>query len=136
MRNVGYKGRSFSLIKQTLRPKEKHGLYSLELYVAVTRYKQKIKFSESRLENEFLDRNEKIDFIKKSQLTGYFFALRIDSERIASAEIELLKFDVADVLRVNMQKAKKLEYDIENIAGLAEITDVTDEVLLRLDLKL
>ena len=34
-----------------------------------------------------------------------------------------------------MQKAKKLEYDIENIAGLAEVTDVTDEVLLRLDLK-
>ena len=131
-----YKGRSFSLIKQTLRPKEKHGLYSHELYVSVTQYKQKIKFSESRLENEFLDRNEKIDFIKKSQLTGYFFALRIDSERIASSEIELLKFDVADVLRVNMQKAKKLEYDIENIAGLAEITDVTDEVLLRLDLKL
>jgi len=111
-------------------------LYSHELYVSVTQYKQKIKFSESRLKNEFLDRNEKIDFIKKSQLTGYFFALRIDSERIASSEIELLKFDVADVLRVNMQKAKKLEYDIENIAGLAEITDVTDEVLLRLDLKL
>ena len=129
-------GRSFSLIKQTMRPKEQHGLHSHELYMMIGEYKKKTQFLDSKLVSDFIDRDERINFIKRSQQTGQFIAVRIDSERIASPEIELLKFDVADVLRVNMQKAKKLEYDIENIAGLAEITDVTDEVLLRLDLKL
>lgn len=131
-----YMGRSFSLIKQTMRPKEQHGLHSHELYMMIGEYKKKTQFLDSKLVSDFIDRDERINFIKRSQQTGQFIAVRIDSERIASPEIELLKFDVADVLRVNMQKAKKLEYDIENIAGLAEITDVTDEVLLRLDLKL
>jgi hypothetical protein len=130
-----YMGRSFSLIKQTMRPKEHHGLHSHELYMMLGEYKQKSQFLESKLVSDFVDRDDRISFIKRSQQTGQFIAVRIDSERIASSDIDLLKFDVADVLRVNMQKAKKLEYDIENIAGLAEVTDVTDEVLLRLDLK-
>ena len=101
----------------------------------IGQYKQKSKILDSKLVSDFIDRDERLSFIERSRQAGQFIAVRIDSERIASSDIELLKFDVADVLRVNMQKAKKLEYDIENTAGLAEITDVTEEVLLRLGLK-
>ena len=39
-----YMGRSFSLIKQTMRPKEHHGLHSHELYMMLGEYKQKSQF--------------------------------------------------------------------------------------------
>ncbi|KOO12404.1 hypothetical protein AKJ18_24120, partial [Vibrio xuii] len=73
-------------------------------------------------------------FIKKAQSMGEFYALRISSAPVFNAMTNLMQKDLEELSQISMPKARTLENEIMGIVGYGELIDITEEVLIRLEL--
>ena len=105
-----------------------------ELYISILKFGNRVKSIETRLLNEFESTQQRIEFIRNAQNMGEIFVLRIASAPIFDAFTTLLRQDLDELAQISMPNATALEKEITALAGYGEIVDVTDEVIMRLQL--
>ncbi|MGL4906284.1 MAG: hypothetical protein ACRC38_05980, partial [Plesiomonas sp.] len=83
---------------------------------------------------EFEDKNALIAFIRKAMQQGEFIALRFQLTRYKRNTLHpnLLR-DFEQLIRANLNQAKMLEQELLALTAMIELTDCTEEVLLRLE---
>ncbi|MFT5542386.1 MAG: hypothetical protein ACI97K_000388 [Glaciecola sp.] len=86
-------------------------------------------------ENELATHRSKMQFIKAALAKGQFYAFSVHISNIARPDTTFLEQELAYITRYAIHKAKQLEEQMWNIAGQVFLTDVSQEVLYRYQLK-
>ncbi|MDR9827772.1 PilZ domain-containing protein [Vibrio sp. FNV 38] len=129
-----YKGRTSTLIAQPMKRIDGIGPQYFEVYIHSMLLNERTQRVQTRLASEFETLHDRIQFIKKAQSVGRFFALRISSAPVFEPITSLLRLDIDELISISLTQARTLEKEISNIIGYSEIVDITDEVLVRLEL--
>lgn len=129
-----YKGRTNTLLAQPMKRIEGAQPQFHELYMMALKFGTRIQSIDSKLSNEFRSVKERIAFIKKAQSMGEFYALRVSSAPVFNAMTALMQKDLEELSQISLHKAHNLEKEILGIVGYGELTDITEEVLIRLEL--
>ncbi|UUM31132.1 PilZ domain-containing protein [Vibrio japonicus] len=129
-----FKGRTNTLLAQPMKRIEGAKPQFQELYMMVVKFGTRIQSVESKLSSEFRNVKERITFIKKAQVMGEFYALRVSSAPVFDAMTALMQKDLEELGQISLHKARNLEKEITGIVGYSELTDITEEVLIRLEL--
>ncbi|MYM59604.1 PilZ domain-containing protein [Vibrio sp. OCN044] len=129
-----FKGHTNTLLAQPMKHIDGAQPQFHEIYLALTLFSNRIQSYESKLIGEFESVQQRIEFIKKAQTMGRFYAIRICSAPVFEPMSALLQEDITELAPLNMHHARTLEKEITGIVGYSEITDITEEVTLRLHL--
>lgn len=129
-----YKGHTNTLLAQPMKRIEGAEPQYHELYLFVTKFGTRVQSVESKLSTEFEGINERIKFIKRAQTMGEFYAIRICGAPVFDAMTALVRKDLEELTQVSLHQARCLEKEINNIVGYGELADITEEVLIRLEL--
>ncbi|MDN3609196.1 PilZ domain-containing protein [Vibrio ostreicida] len=129
-----YKGHTNTLLAQPMRRIDGAEPQFQEIYFSISQFGNRIQSYESKLVSEFESLKQRIAFVREAQAVNGFFALRICSAPIFDPMTALLQEDLQELAAGNMSQAKNLEKEINSIVGYGEITDITEEVLTRLEL--
>ncbi len=105
-----------------------------EVYISAIKFGSRIQSVETKLIDDFNNTKERIQFIQKAQQMGEVFVLRICGSPIFDPMTTLLRKDLDELSHISMHQAKSLEKEITALAGYGEIVDITEEVLIRLEL--
>ncbi|WP_456296735.1 PilZ domain-containing protein [Vibrio sp. AK197] len=129
-----YKGHTNTLLAQPMKRIDGAIPQYHELYICAFKFGKRIQSVEAKLREEFTHIKERIAFIKNAQSVGECFVLRICGAPVFDPMTTLLRKDLEELATISMPQAKKLEKEIASIIGYSEITDITEEVLVRLQL--
>ncbi len=129
-----YKGRTTTLLAAPMKRIDGAGTQAQELYISAIKFGTRLQTLEIKLCSDFESLKERIDFIKKCQNMGEFHAIRICSSPIFDPITALLRKDLEELSNISMHQARNLEKEICTIVGYSEYVDVTEEVLIRLEL--
>lgn len=129
-----YKGRTNTLLAQPMKRIEGAEPQYHELYLATVKFGTRIQSVESKLSSEFANIKERIMFIKKSQAMGEFYAIRICGAPVFDPITALVRKDLNELAQISMHQARSLEKEMHSIVGYGELIDITEEVLIRLEL--
>lgn len=129
-----YKGRTTTLLASPMKRIEGATPQYQELYISALKFGTRIQSLETMLASDFESTQERIEFIKKTQLLGDFYALRICATPVFDPLTALLRKDLEDLSNISMHQARSLEKEICAIVGYSEYIDITEEVLIRLEL--
>ena len=88
----------------------------------------------TRLLSDFNSAKERILFIKKAKQLGDFYAIRISAVPVTTSITHILAENLQDLAAAAMHRARALEKEFSAIMGYGELVDITDEVLIRLEL--
>ena len=105
-----------------------------DVYVAAVKFGDKIQSVHTKLGREFKSVKERIMFIKKAQHMGELYVLRVSTAPVFDPLTSLFQSDLEAIARISMYQAKKLENEVTAFIGYGEMCDITDEVLIRLEL--
>jgi len=129
-----FKNRTGRLLKDPIRPVPGAKPVHNDIYIAVIKNGDEIEAIYTKLYDEFETLQERLRFIKKSKQLGEFYALRITGVPVASASTQLLIKKLSDLASSTLHHARVLEKEFGSIVGYGEITDITEEILIRLEL--
>ncbi|PWI35243.1 PilZ domain-containing protein [Vibrio albus] len=129
-----FKGRTNTLLAIPLRPISTPKVTYHEMYIAVVKKGEEIDVIHTRLLSDFKSLKERILFIKKAKLMGDFYALRISAVPVTSGITHILSEQLENLAAAAIHRARALEKEFSAIMGYGELTDITDEVLIRLEL--
>ncbi|KII79870.1 PilZ domain-containing protein [Vibrio renipiscarius] len=129
-----YKGRTTTLLAAPMKRIEGARPQYQELYISVLKLGQRIQSLTTKLANDFESTQERIGFIKNAQSMGGFFAIRISAAPVFDPLTALLRSDLEELSSINIHQARALEKEICSIVGYSEYIDITEEVLIRLEL--
>ncbi len=129
-----YKGHTNTLLAKPMKKIDGARPQYFEVYVCAYKFGKRIQSVETKLREEFTHIKQRIDFIKNALSAGDFFALRICSTPVFDPMTALIRKDMEELSLINLQQATKVEKELSTIAGYGEITDITEEVLIRLEL--
>ncbi|WP_394127546.1 PilZ domain-containing protein [Vibrio hepatarius] len=129
-----YKGHTNTLLAQPMKRIEGAEPQYHELYLSASKFGTRIQSVEAKLSNEFESVKERISFIKRAQMMGEFYAIRICGAPVFNPITALVRKDLDELTQISMHQARSLEKEINNIVGYGELTDITEEVLIRLEL--
>ncbi|PAU38144.1 pilus assembly protein PilZ [Vibrio coralliilyticus] len=129
-----YKGHTNTLLAQPMRRIDGAQPKFQEVYLSISQFGTRIQSYESKLVSEFDSLKERVAFIKNAQSMGKFYALRVCSAPVFDPMSALLQEDLKELAPISMHQARSLEKEINGIMGYGEITDITEEVLIRLEL--
>ncbi len=129
-----YKGRTTTLLAAPMKRIEGAKPQAQELYVSAIKFGTRLQTLQAKLCSEFESTKERIEFIKNSQNMGEFHALRICAAPVFDPITALLRKDLEELSTISMHQARSLEKEICTIVGYSEYIDVTEEVLIRLEL--
>ena len=129
-----YKGHTNTLLAQPMRRIDGAQPKFQEVYLSISQFGTRIQSYESKLVSEFDSLKERVAFIKNAQSMGEFYALRVCSAPVFDPMSALLQEDLKELAPISMHQARSLEKEINGIMGYGEITDITEEVLIRLEL--
>lgn len=129
-----YKGRTNTLLANPTKRIEGAEPYHHDIYVAVAKFGDRIKGVQTKLVNEFESVKERILFIKRAQMAGEFYVLRLSTSPIFSPMTSLLQKDLNELSQLSMHQASKLEKELAALVGYCEMEEVTEEILIRLEL--
>ncbi len=105
-----------------------------EIYIAVKRFGSKIHSVETKLRHDFANTKERISYIKDTQVYGEIYVLYVSGMPLFNPITPLLKKDLKELNEISKFHAKSIEKEIRTLAGYAQITDITEEVLIRLEI--
>ncbi|MBD0787514.1 PilZ domain-containing protein [Vibrio sp. Y2-5] len=105
-----------------------------EVYIAALKFGSRIQSIETRLLSDFANTKERIKFIQKAQFMGEIIILRLCGAPVFDPFTVLLRRDIDELAQISLHQAKNLEKEISTIVGYGEIIDITEEVLIRLEL--
>ena len=129
-----YKGRTSTLLAQPMKRVEGAEPQYQELYIVALKFGTRIQSVESKLLSDFNSIKERIAFIKNAQSMGEFYAIRVCGTPVFDPMTALIQKDLQELSQVSLHKARSLEKEINGIVGYGELTDITEEVLIRLEL--
>ncbi|MGR5167635.1 PilZ domain-containing protein [Vibrio astriarenae] len=129
-----FKGRTNTLIAQPMKRIDGIGPHYFEIYINSMLLNERTQRVQTRLSTEFESLKDRIQFIKKAQTVGRFFALRVSSTPVFDPITSLLRQDLNELMSISLTQARNLEKEIIGIVGYSEVVDITDEVLVRLEL--
>ena len=129
-----FKGHTNSLLAEPLKRIEGAEPKHHDVYIAAVKFGDKIQSVHTKLVKDFASAKERILFIKKAQHLGDVYVLRVTTARIFNPLTTLFQSDLEELARISMHQAKKLENEITAFIGYGEIEDITDEVLIRMEL--
>ncbi|EDK29291.1 hypothetical protein VSWAT3_19821 [Vibrionales bacterium SWAT-3] len=129
-----FKGHTNSLLAEPLKRIEGAEPKHHDVYIAAVKFGDKIQSVHTKLVKDFASAKERILFIKKAQHLGDVYVLRVTTAPIFNPLTTLFQSDLEELARISMHQAKKLENEITAFIGYGEIEDITDEVLIRLEL--
>ncbi|RIZ57077.1 PilZ domain-containing protein [Vibrio sp. PID23_8] len=129
-----FKGRSNTLIADPIKRIDGAEAKHQDIYTSVTKIGTTITAVESKLPQEFANLKERILFIKKARMMGDFYATRISTAPIFDPITSLLRQDLEDLSQFSIHQANKLEKELTALVGYSEFEDITEEVIVRLEL--
>lgn len=129
-----YKGHTNTLLAQPMKRIEGAEPQYHELYLSASKFGTRIQSVEAKLSGEFESIKERISYIKRAQMMGEFYAIRICGAPVFNPITALVRKDLEELTQISMHQARSLEKEINNIVGYGELTDITEEVLIRLEL--
>ncbi len=129
-----YKGRSNTLLAAPMKRIDGAKPQYNEIYISTVKFGTRIQSVETQLLSDFDSTKERIAFIKKAQTIGEFFALRLCAAPVFDPFTTLLSLDLEELAQISLHNARNLEKEIKAVVGYGEIVDITEEVLVRLEL--
>lgn len=129
-----FKGHTNTLLAQPMKRIDGAEPTFNEVYLSVAKFGERVQSIETKLRQEFESTKDRIRFIKKAKTYGEFYALRLSGAPVFNSLSHILQKDLLDLTLVNVHTAKVVEKEITDIIGYGEIVDITDEVLIRLEL--
>jgi hypothetical protein len=104
-----------------------------EVYIAIYKKGDEIIKVDTQLFNDFETVKERITFIKTAKAQGMFYALRISGAPVFDALTEILRKELESIAIDAIHHARGLEKEFTGMVGYGEIIDITEEVLVRLE---
>ncbi|MGP8307476.1 PilZ domain-containing protein [Vibrio sp. YIC-376] len=129
-----FKGRTSTLIAEPIKRVEGAQEKHQDVYISASKIGRKITGIESKLHQEFNNVKERIQFIKKARMMGDFYVLRMSTAPIFEPMTSLLRRDLSDLTPFSVHQASKLEKELTSLIGYCEFEDITEEVVVRLEL--
>ncbi|MCL9773311.1 PilZ domain-containing protein [Vibrio methylphosphonaticus] len=129
-----FKGRSNSMIAEPMKRRPGSKIVYHELYIGVLKLGDRIQSVHTRLREDFDSTQKRIRFIKDALTMGELYILRVSSGPVFDALTTLMKKDINELLTLSLSHARNLENEMTAICGYCEIIDITEEVLIRLEL--
>ncbi|EOD9420929.1 PilZ domain-containing protein [Vibrio campbellii] len=129
-----FKGRSNTLIADPIKRIDGAQARHQDIYISVNKVGHKITAIESKMQQDFTSVKERIQFIKKARMMGEFYATRISTAPIFDPMTSLLRQDLSDLTQFGVHQASKLEKELTALVGYSEFEDITEEVIVRLEL--
>lgn len=122
------------MLSETMRPVEIKAPYLNEVYLWVKREGGVIEKMASKSVDEFINTEHRIRFIQQAREKGEFFAIRVTAVPVLNPLTALTGKELGELARLTLHRARALEVEFTSLIGCGEIYDVTDEVLVRLEL--
>ncbi|HCE2153501.1 PilZ domain-containing protein [Vibrio parahaemolyticus] len=129
-----FKGRSSTLIAEPIKRVDGAQARHQDIYISAAKIGNKITAIESKLHQEFNSVKERIQFIKKARMMGDFYVFRMSTAPIFDPMTSLLRQDLSDLTQFGVHQASKLEKELTALVGYSEFEDITEEVVVRLEL--
>ena len=129
-----FKNRLKRMLAETMRPVEIRKPYVHELYLWIEKKGNTITRLDSKLTEEFGTIDERINFIKGAKAKGVFMALRVTAVPVLNPMTALTGIELGELARMALHRARALEVEFNSLIGCGEIYDITDEVLVRLEI--
>ncbi|WP_413283860.1 PilZ domain-containing protein [Vibrio sp. MA40-2] len=129
-----FKNRSARLLKNPLRPVPDAKPTYHDIYIAVIKRSDEVEAVYTKLYDEFQTFQERIRFIKKSKQLGEFYALRMTGMPVSKKSTQILMQELIELASSTTHHARALEKEFNSIIGFGEIVDITEEILIRLEL--
>ena len=129
-----FKNRSARLLKDPIRPVPGAKPVYHDVYIAVIKKDDEIEAIYTKLYDEFATLQERLRFIKKSKQLGEFYVLRINGVPVANTSTKILIKKLNELASSSMHHARALDKEFSSIVGFGEIIDITEEILIRLEL--
>jgi hypothetical protein len=128
------KGHTNTLLAKPMKHIENAKPKYHDIYLSIKKFGTKIHSVETRLISDFDGLKERITFIKDAQLMGEIFVLRVCGIPVFNPITALLRQDLDELSSISKFHATKIEKAISSIVGYGEIIDITEEVLIRLEI--
>ncbi|MEZ8740075.1 PilZ domain-containing protein [Photobacterium swingsii] len=129
-----FQNRVNKMLSETMRPVEVKAPYIHEIYLWVKREGGVVERMCSKLVEEFINVEHRIRFIQQARAKGEFFAIRVTAVPVLNPLTALTGEELGELARLTLHRARALEVEFTSLIGCGEIYDVTDEVLVRLEL--
>ncbi|USD64747.1 PilZ domain-containing protein [Vibrio sp. SCSIO 43136] len=129
-----FKGRTSTLLATPMRPIEGSAPQFHDMYISVVVNGKQIEAIRSKLLSDFESIDDRIKFVKNAKAKGQFYALRISGMPIFESTTNLLKEELSTLAKATLHHARILEKEFTSLVGYGELVDITDEVLVRLEL--
>ncbi|MGR5064226.1 PilZ domain-containing protein [Photobacterium sp. DNB22_13_2] len=130
-----FRNRVKQLLAETMRPVEINQPYIHEIYLAVEQQPGQPLRVDAKLLDEFRTIEERINYIKHAKTAGNFMALRLTAAPVLSPMTALIGKELGELARLVLHRARALEQELNSVIGGGEILDITDEVLIRLEIR-
>lgn len=129
-----FKGHTNTLIATPMKKIDGAEPQYNEVYISAIKFGTRIQSVETNLLMDFENTRERIEFIQKAQNMGEIYVLRVCGSPIFDPMTTLLRKDLDELAHISAHQTKSLEKEITSLAGYSEIVDITEEVLIRLEL--
>ncbi|WNJ94466.1 PilZ domain-containing protein [Vibrio ruber] len=129
-----FKGHSNTLIAQPMKHVDGARPHYFDIYFSVRKFGSRVQSIETRLLSDFNTTQERIAFIQDSLVMGDIYILRYCAIAVFHPIATLLRSDLDELSLISMHHAKSIEKSIASIVGYGEFFDITEEVLLRLEI--
>ncbi|MDW6001689.1 PilZ domain-containing protein [Vibrio mangrovi] len=129
-----FKGHSNTLIAQPMKHVDGAGPQYFDIYLSVRKFGNRIQSIETRLLSDFTTVKERISFIQDSLVMGDIYVLRYCAIPVFHPLATLLRSDLDELSLISLHHAKSIEKSIASIVGYGEFFDITEEVLIRLEI--
>ncbi len=129
-----FKGRSNSLLVKSIKKRPGAEPIHYEVYIAALKFGDRIQAVHSKLRSDFPSARERIQFVKHALSLGELYVLRLSCSPVFDPLTVLLRKDINELLALSLTHARNLENEMSSIHGYCELVDITEEVLIRLEL--
>ncbi len=130
-----FKRRVKEMLAYPMRPIENvREPYVHELYIAFQQQDGEIKKIAVKASYEFETLEDRIRFITFARKNGSFLAIRVTALPIFNPLTALIGEKLSELARLTLHRARALEAEFISLIGCGEIFDITDEVLVRLEI--
>ena len=129
-----FKGRTNTLIAEAIKRVEGATVKYHDLYISTAKVGSKITAFNAHLHQDFANAKERIHFIKQARMKGDVYVLRISTAPIFDPMTSLLEKELSELTLLSVHQARKLEKELTSLVGYCELKDITEEVIVRLEL--
>ncbi|MEC6797551.1 PilZ domain-containing protein [Photobacterium sp. S4TG1] len=133
--DIIFKQRVKAMLTDPMRPRDKQQQHFIhELYLAVEYNGKQVHQIDTKLRSDFDDLAALRDYIQQARQHGDLFALRITALPLLNPLTALIGEKLSKLARLTLHRARALEMEFTSLIGCGEIYDITDEVLIRLEI--